>query len=284
MAGRRLRPEARGRRRPPRCPQRCVGIRQVQWRAPLDQVHVGLPVRLDRAHVAPVVEILVPEHAPPPEDAGHDVLSEIVRAGLPQACVLLQRLDEYVPPEAVDAHRNPGRSRHRRLLLEVHNPPARIHLQHPETVRLLQRDCVCPDRHVRPLPPVVRDEVAVRHQVDVVRREDQHLLRPRLRDQVEVLVDRICGPLVPVHVRAPEVGLQDLDVPVGRVEPPRAPRGDVVHERPRTVLRQYGHAVDIARRAVAECEVDDAVLPPEHHRRLRALLREHRQAVALPAR
>ena len=101
--------------------------------------------------------------------------------------------------------------------------------------------------------------------------QDQHVVRTGLVDLVHVVADSVGGAQVPAAVIARHVRLEDPDPAAAHpVQVPRPPRPDVVDERARVVLRQHQDAVDVRVDAVGQAEIDQAVLPAERDRRLRA--------------
>ena len=69
-----------------------------------------------------------------------------------------------------------------------------------EAVRLADRDALDGDRHVGALTPVLLHERLVVHLVDVVARQDDHILGPFFLQRVDVLIDRVGRALIPLFV------------------------------------------------------------------------------------
>ena len=159
-----------------------------------------------------------------------------------------------------------------------------VERQDAEAVRLADGHLLDRDGHVRALAPVLLDERAVVHLVDVVARQDEDEVGRRLADGLDVLEHRVRGAPVPLRgAVARDVRLHHPDAAGGPVEVPRAPGADVVVERPRVVLGQDDDVVDVRVDAVAEREVDDPVLARERHGGLGADAREDRQPLTLTA-
>ena len=128
---------------------------------------------------------------------------------------------------------------------------------------------------------MVRDHLADVHEVDVVGAEHRDQLRLRELDQVDVLVDRIGGALVPLlalaHLggdRNDELAGEDLG------ELPRV--SHVLEQGLALELGEDVDRVDPGIDEVAEDEVDDAVLAGERDSGLGPLLGEREEAGALP--
>src|SRR5581483_2867084 len=157
--------------------------------------------------------------------------------------------------------------------------------QGAEAVRLAQGHLEHGDRAVG-LPRLVEgDHLLVVHAVDVIAGEHHHEVNARVVEQKrQVLIHRVGGALVPVGVLAPQVGLEQANAALLAVQVPRAPDADVIVQRVRPVLRQHRHVVQPRVHAVAEREVDDAVLAGEGHGRLGPLHGENAEPLALATR
>ena len=81
---------------------------------------------------------------------------------------------------------------------EMHDAILGIHLHHAEAGGLEPWHLEHAHRHVGPLVYVLLQHQLVIHFVHVVAREDHHELRTVGLDDVEVLVDGVGGPLVPL--------------------------------------------------------------------------------------
>ena len=124
----------------------------VQQRIDRDQVHVGLEIGVQRAHVAPVgvlLAVLVAErkgeHAVRVDDRGNDVAAEIVDAARPRG-VEAQLLEQEPGGEDVDAHRGEDvlvvagdGLGHGRLFLEADDPLMIVDFDDAEVPRLAGR-------------------------------------------------------------------------------------------------------------------------------------------------
>jgi hypothetical protein len=88
-----------------------------------------------------------------------------------------------------------------RFLLEREHAILRVDLEDAEAPRLALRDLDRADRELRAALDVLAEHAAVVHLVDVVARQDQHLLRRVFLEQVDVLRDRVGRALVPLADR-----------------------------------------------------------------------------------
>ncbi len=273
-----------------------LGIVQVEVRVHLDEVHVGLVVGIEFADVPPVLArllVLVRETVRidgslSADQRRQDVLAEVVLAVTPG--VVLQRLDEDVGLEDVDAHggqRYAGQARNRlglgRLLLEADDPLLLVDLDHPEAAcGLLHRHLVGRHRGGGALLDVPAQHLRVVHLVDVVAREDHHPLGRLTHDGVQVLVHGVGRAEVPV-VADPLLRGQDLDELAEFLchDAPALP--DVAIERQALVLRDDEDAAQAGVDAVAEREVDDAVGAAEVHRWFCTFPGQRGQAFAHPS-
>ena len=93
------------------------------------------------------------------------------------------------------------------------------------------------------------------------------------------LADGIGRPLKPVGVIRRLFGGEDLDEPVAEEIHPVG-LGDVAVERRRIELRQHEDPPDVGVHAVADGDVDQAVLAANRHGRLRAMLGEWKEPCA----
>ena len=275
--------------------QRPLRVVQVELRVDVAEVHVRLVVGVDGADVAPVLRrllVLVVERVRVDrlarEHARDDVLAEVVMRVVPR--VFLERRNQRLGLEHVDAHGRQarvGRAGHRRrlarLLVEADHPVLIVHRQDPEPVGVGNRDLQRRQGRRRLPLDVELEHPGVVHLVDVVARQDDDVARPLTLEGVEVLVDRVGRPQVPV-VADPLLRRQDLDelAQLFGDDVPALP--DVPVERERLVLRGDENPAQAGVYAVAEGEIDDPVGPAKVHRRLGAFLGERIEPLAHAAR
>ena len=185
-----------------------------------------------------------------------------------------QLLVEEHRVEHVDAHAREGdvgasgdRLRMRRLFLEARDPSCRIDLHDAQRRGVGERHLDAGDRHVGVARGVVDQHPRVVHLVDVVAGQHEHVLGRVAAQQIEVLVDRVGGALVPVRSDA-LLGGQELDEIVEAAVEERPAPLHMANQALRLVLRADAHAPDAGIHAVRQREVDDAELAAERHRGL----------------
>ena len=133
------------------------------------------------------------------------------------------------------------------------------------------------------LPVDVRvDQLAVVHAVEMIAGEDQVVVGVVAREVARRLPHGVGRALKPVRVVGRLLGGEDLDEPLAEEIHPVGLR-DVPVERRRVELRQHEDPADVGVQAVADRDVDEAVLAADRHRRLRAELRQRKQPRALSA-
>ena len=271
---------------------------EVEDRVRRDEVHVGLVVGVERAHVAPVAAVAL-------AGAGHHVVREVVDVGPARldhhrddvaAQVVLARRVERVLPQRVDhrlrlehvvAHRGEhlvGRvgQAHRVLgLLPERDDPAalRIGLDHAELVGQRQR---LPDgrhRHVRARLLVLLHHLPRVHPVDVVRAEHDDVLGHLVVDQVQILEERVGRAGEPAWTQPLLRGDRGHVVAEHRRQPPGA--RDVAVKAVVLVLGQYDDLQIVAVGQVGQHEVDEPIHAAERHRRFRPVRRERHEPLSL---
>jgi hypothetical protein len=155
-------------------------------------------------------------------------------------------------------------------------------LDHPEVGREAPIHRDRGHRDLGALLLVVRDHALDVHPVDVVGAEDRDQVRIGLLDQVGVLIDRVRGAPVPGLARRPHLGRHRDDEVVLEQAAELPALGQVLEQRLALELGEHVDRVDARVDEVAQDEVDDAVLAPERHRRLRPLLGQGKEAGTLP--
>ena len=133
-------------------------------------------------------------------------------------------------------------------------------------------------------PPIdVRvDHLGVVHAIQMIAGEDQVVVGVVAHEVPRGLAHGVGGALEPVRVLRRLLGGQDLDE--ARAEQVHAVGlADVAVERRRVELGQDEDAPDVRVQAVADRDVDQPVLAADRHGRLRAQLRERKQARSLTA-
>ena len=178
-----------------------------------------------------------------------------------------QRRNEHFGVEQVDAHRGRnqagviGRAQIGllRLLLEADNLAGVIDVNHAKQPGFRRINQDGRDGDIRARVLVLPQHADVVHLVDVVARQDEHILWLLGADRVNVLVHRVGGAHVPVLADALHRG-HDLDELSQFAAHDVAPAlADVTVQRQRFVLRQDINPAEIGVNAIGQGNVDDAV-------------------------
>ena len=114
--------------------------------------------------------------------------------------------------------------------------------------------------------------------------EDDDIFRIVFVDEMDVLIDGICGAFVPVGSLDLLVRGQNVDAAAGAVEIPGFSVPDVVVQLKRLILGQNADGVDAGIDTVGQRKVDDAIFPSERNGRFGDLVGEDPQPAALSAR
>ena len=258
--------------------QRPAIVVNIQQRVDADEVHVRFVISVERADVAPVgvgLEVLVDKRVGEDfavlDDRRNDVLAEVVLA-VDDGRVAAEFVEHQTGREDVDPHRGQavlivagdGLGR-RRLFDEADDAVLRVDLHHAEGLGFFGTDAERSDGEVGPFFDVRFDEPLVVHLVDVVAGQDDDVLRALFLDRVNVLVDGVGGPHVPVFVD-PLLRRDDVDelteFAAEQVSPAEM---DVPVEAGRLVLREDQNLANPAVQTVGQREIDDAIRTPERN-------------------
>ena len=220
------------------------------------------------------------------DERRNQVAADVVARGL-VGSVDRDRVDEHVRAEHVVAHR--GEDLVWRvgepdgvagLLAERADRAAVVSgLDHAELACLLDRDPDAGHGHSRSGLDVLVHHLARVHAVDVVGTEHADVVGALVVEQIEVLVDRVGRAGEPVRAVAHLRRHSGDVVSEQRRETPR--RRDVPVERVALVLGQHDDLQVPGVDEVREREVDQAVVAPERHGRLRAIGGQRRQPFPL---
>ncbi|MND93382.1 hypothetical protein D3C80_855680 [compost metagenome] len=204
--------------------------------------------------------------------------------------VALQLLDEEAGIEDVDAHRRQGalgiagNARwDLRLFDELYHAVLVVDGHHAELAGIGNRHVDAGHRHVGALAGMGGQHAPIVHLVDVVAGDDQHVLGVAAVDEVQVLVNRIGGALVPLGFVDLLLGGKELDelVEAAIEETPAAL--DVADQAVGLVLGGDADLADARVDAVGEGEVDDAELAGKVHRGFGAELGQLLESTATAA-
>jgi len=149
--------------------------------------------------------------------------------------------------------------------------------------RCLERHFYARNRHVGSGSDVLLDQQRVVERVDLVARENEHMLWHGRFDEVEVLIECVDGACVPTLavalLRGPNLDvLVDLTVQ----EPPAAVH--VADQGLRLVLRQHRDPAQLRVHAVREREVDRSIAAAERDSGLRLTLGQSAEPASRAAR
>ena len=196
-------------------PQRPPAIVEVQLRRHGAQIHIGVVIRLNRPHVAPVSQLtrrvagdvvrleVVGHHRRSPNQPGQYVAPKImgrvgvfgVRRQFPQQTA---RREDVVAHRGVHLVRIAGHGRCLRILLvEAENGAVFVGFNHAKLARQRFFHGNRGNRNLGRLLHVELNHVANVHAIDVVGTKDAHQIRIGLLNQVHILVDRIRRAPVP---------------------------------------------------------------------------------------
>ena len=121
------------------------------------------------------------------------------------------------------------------------------------------------------------------HFIDVVARENHHIIGIIPLDKGDILINGVGGTLVPVGFLLLLVGGQHMHACIVAVQVPGLAVADVVVELQGLILGEHTHSLDAGVYAVGKREINDAVFPAEGHRGLGEVSRQNAQTAALAA-
>ena len=127
----------------------------------------------------------------------YDMLSEIAVRLIFQC---EKRFSEHRPAENVNSHRCKVAARILRLLFKLLDLPAVIRNHDSETARLFHRNRHRRDGNIRFVRLVVIQHHFIIHLVDMVARQNQHIIRIIRLHIIHILIDRIRRSRIPLAV------------------------------------------------------------------------------------
>ncbi len=265
-------------------------IVEVEGRVRHRQFHVRVVEGPDRADVPPVAAEVVAVDRARVDGVGDHIAAEVVEVRM-----LGQQIDERPRAKQVDAHgSNEGEGRivpahqihqHRRirgLFLKVHDASIIGPLQYAEARSILLGHRLHGDRDIRARRHVLIQHGRVVHAIQMIAGEDQDMARSRGLDLEELLAHRVRRAFVPALAIGRLLGREDLHITrVEGVELVR--RRDMAMQGDGVVLRQQMHAEDSGIDAVADGDIDQAILARDGHGGLGTHFRERVQTGAAPS-
>ena len=170
----------------------------------------------------------------------------------------------------------------RGLLLEGDDLAVAVELEESHRRRIVDRHRLRRDSDVG-LPIDVRlDHLVVVHAVQMIAGKNQVVVGVVAHEVPRRLPHRVGRPLKPVRVVGRLLGREDFHEPrTEQIHPVRL--RDVPVERRRVELREDEDAPDVGVQAIADRNVDQAVLAADRDSRLRAMLRQRKQTRTLTA-
>ena len=259
-----------------------VLVKQIELGVVAQQVHRGLVEAGDGADVLPkAVELVAVQALALAEQLGDDVLAKVVARALVQS-VLLERLDQHIGREDVDAHGREVRIGLIGLLGELGDAAVLgVGGQDAKAAGLLPRYGHNAHREVGVVLNVRLEHLAVVHAIQVIARKNQDVLGVVGLDVVEVLRNGVGRARIPGAAGLRLVRRQDRHAAVAAVQIPRLAGTNIGMQQVGAILRQNAHRVDARVGAVGERKVDNAELATKANRRLSDLLGECPQSAAL---
>ena len=262
---------------------RPVLFEQVKSAAGGEHVHVRIPERIECADVLPVTGKAVGGHLfAVLQHFGNDVLTKVIAARL-VALVLDEVGAQLFPRENINAHRSKVALRLCGLFFKFRDRVRPVHIHDAEARCIFPRYLHHGDGAIRPCLFVLVEHLGIVHLVNMVAREDKHILGVVHIDKADVLEDGVGRALVPRSAVRALIRRQDMYAAVCAVKIPWLAGADVAVELQRAVLRQYAHGVNARVGAVRERKINDAELAAERYGGLRHIFREHIEPAALPA-
>ena len=236
-------------------------IQQVQARAGSEHIHIGIPQRVQGAHILPIALEAIGHHFfPGTEHGGDDIFAEVVGGG--GVCLVMQQVrPEFFPGEDVNAHGGQVALGMGGLFLELRNGIPVIYIHNAEAACLLPGDLHNGDGAVSPGLLMTAEHPGVVHFIDMVAGEDGHIVRVIQVYEADILIDGIGGALVPPGPGIALIGGQDMYAAVHAVQLPGLAAADVAVQLQGAVLGQHTHGVDAGVGTVGQGKVDDAELP-----------------------
>ena len=135
--------------------------------------------------------------------------------------------------------------------------------------------------HIRCGGHVLLQHLLIIHFVNVVAGENENVIRLLAADRINVLIDGVRRPLIPV-LRDAHLRRQHLDeVAVAHQRRPAA--AHVAIQAERLVLRQHKHAAQVAVQAIGKRQIDNSVNAAERDGRFGAIARKRPKPLALAA-
>ena len=254
--------------------------------------------RANRTDVFPIAVEQMDVHLVRADRRGENFLAEVGVVGL------AEQVDEHVAIEQVNAHArqtvaaftfdaasvDPGRIGvdefeffdRLRLFQEALHATGVVQPHDAELRGLLVIDRQGCNRHVGARLAMRDQHVVVVHVVQLIARQDQHMVDPGLLQIAQMLAHGIGRSLVPQLFFVGLLGRQDFDEAFAKRVEVVGP-ANVAVQADRIELRQHIDAVHVAVQAVRQRDIDQPVLSGQRDRRFRTELGQRQQARAATA-
>ena len=116
------------------------------------------------------------------------------------------------------------------------------------------------------------DHRPIVHAIDLVTGQDERIVVAGFHDEVQILIDRVSGALVPIRLLVPSIWLEQANAALLPVQVPGFADADMVMQRVGAILGQYGDINDAGIDTIAQNKINDAILAGERNGWLGALL------------
>ena len=271
----------------------CFAVANIEWRRLAGKAQIRLVERADRSDVFPISVEQMNLHLVRVDRLGKEFSAEIFVVVAAKQ-VDHHRFVEDVQPHAGQAvsavagnavrvdptrlHPHAGKLLFGlRLFDESANLTRMIDLHDAQRRRIFPRDGDSRDRRIGTRLDVGSHHVAKVHSVELVARKDQHVFDPIFLEVDQILADRVGSPLIPIGslldglLRRQQFDETAAEM-IERVGLPQMPMQTLGQE-----LSQDVSPIQSAVDAVADRDVDQAVLGRQRHGRFRANLCQREQ-------
>jgi len=258
---------------------RPVLIVEVQGRCHTGELKIGLPIGVDRAHIAPVSMVVVGcyivkgtgEHPVFLVDRREDVPAEVM-AGSRGTGVFLKYIYKKIDGEYIDPHGGHGHvvlagegPGFRWFLLETGYSPVLVYMYQTKLGCAFQRHLYTADRDIRIIIDMGRSHNTVVHFVDMISRQDQDITGFVFEYDVQVLVHGVGRSLVPEGCLVAFLGGQQLDEFTEFITAKGPGTFHMTDQGVGPVLRQDADLVDTGVNTIGEGKIYNPVFTAERN-------------------
>ena len=259
------------------------GIVETESRIASQKIHIGLPQTANGSHVLPIAIKGIGKHtASVVQHSGNHVLTEVL-GGVRVRLVPDQVLGQKLSVKDIDTHGRLGALGMRGFLLEFQDAVVLIGIHNAEAAGLIQRHVQNGNGTVRTRFLMLLQHLAVVHFIDMVTGQNQHVVRIITVDEIQILIDRIGGTLIPVCAVASLIRRQNAYTAGHAVQIPGLTVADILIQNKRLILGQNTHGINTGIHAVGHRKIDDTVFAAKLDCRLCRFLRQRVQTGSLAA-